>query len=107
MRFKIDENLPVAVAELCNELGHNTITVAEQSLGGKSDTEIATACRFEKRALVTLDVDFADIRTYPPEDFYGLIVLRLNNQAQPHVLEKPSGAFSLFYRKSHLSAVYG
>ena len=44
MRFKIDEDLPVEVAGLFNELGHNTITVAERSLGGKSDTEIVTAC---------------------------------------------------------------
>jgi hypothetical protein len=27
--------------------------------------------------VVTLDLDFADIRTYPPADYAGIIVLRL------------------------------
>ena len=56
-------------------------------MGSLTLRSLLHACRLEKRALFTVDVDFADIRNYPPEDFYGLIVLRLNNQAQPHVLE--------------------
>jgi hypothetical protein len=36
--------------------------------------------------LITLDVDFADIRAYPPADFPGLIVLRLRRQDKPYVL---------------------
>lgn len=30
-----------------------------------------------RRAIVTLDLDFADIRAYPPSDYAGIIVLRL------------------------------
>lgn len=37
--------------------------------------------------LVTLDMDFADIRTYPPADFPGLIALRLGRQDKPYVLD--------------------
>jgi hypothetical protein len=33
-------------------------------------------CLVEKRAIVTLDLDFADIRHYPPENSAGIIVLR-------------------------------
>jgi hypothetical protein len=36
---------------------------------------------------VTLDLDFADIRTYPPDEHPGLIVLRLARQDKPHVLD--------------------
>ena len=36
--------------------------------------------------LVTLDVDFSDIRAYPPKDHEGIIVLRVGNQSKPHVL---------------------
>ncbi len=36
---------------------------------------------------MTLDADFADIRSYPPHDFPGLIVLRLKRQDKIHVLE--------------------
>ena len=59
----------------------------QQDLGGKADTDIASICQRERRALVTLDMDFADIRTYPPKQFSGLIVLRLRRQDKPRVLE--------------------
>ena len=34
MKFKIDENLPVEVAELLREAGHDAATAIEQQLGG-------------------------------------------------------------------------
>lgn len=87
MRFKIDENLPVEIAEVLRLSGYDAATVLEQDLGGSSDAELAALCRQELRALVTLDMDFADIRTYPPPEFPGLIVLRLGRQDKPHVLD--------------------
>jgi predicted nuclease of predicted toxin-antitoxin system len=87
MEFKIDENLPVEAADLLRRVGYDAVTVLEQRLGGTSDARIASICREEKRVLVTLDTDFADIRVYPPALFAGLIVLRLNRQDKPHVLD--------------------
>jgi predicted nuclease of predicted toxin-antitoxin system len=76
-KFKVDENLPIEVAVLLAAAGHDACTVFEQQLVGASDTEIADACRHEARAILTLDVDFSDIRVYPPADYSGIIVLRL------------------------------
>ena len=47
---------------------------------------MANVCRDEWRALVTLDLDFSDIRTYPPDQYHGLLVLRPRRQAKPLVL---------------------
>ena len=66
MRFKVDENLPIEIAKLLRDAGHDALTVQEQRLGGGSDPDIAAVCKEENRALVTLDVDFGDIRSYPP-----------------------------------------
>jgi predicted nuclease of predicted toxin-antitoxin system len=87
MRFKVDENLPVEVAQLLQEAGHEAATVLDQHLGGKNDRTLATICQREARALVMLDLDFADIRTYPPADYAGMVVLRLQRQDKPHILE--------------------
>lgn len=62
------------------------MTVYEQNLGGHPDTEIADICRQETRALITLDLDFANIRAYPPSLYPGLVVLRLADQSRPSVL---------------------
>ena len=87
MRFKLDENLPAEAADLLREAGHDAATVLEQEMSGETDPNVAAACEREGRVLVTLDADFADIRTYPPEGYPGLVVLRLRRQDKPHVLD--------------------
>jgi predicted nuclease of predicted toxin-antitoxin system len=96
MKFKIDENLPVDVAQLLREAGHDVYSVHEQGLVGAKDQVLAEVCRSETRAMVTLDTHFADIRTYPPENYCGLIVLRLMHQDKPHVLEVMRRVLKLF-----------
>ena len=86
MRFKVDENLPVEVAELLRQHAHDALTVTDHQLNGQPDTHIADICRAEGRALVTLDLDFADIRNYPPDDSAGIIVLRPATQSIASVL---------------------
>lgn len=86
MRFKVDENLPVEAAEILRDSGHDAVTVLEQQLRGSADSHLAALCKQEGRALVTLDMDFADIRAYPPADLPGLILLRLARQDKPNVL---------------------
>jgi predicted nuclease of predicted toxin-antitoxin system len=87
VRFKVDENLPVEVAELLRGAGHDAATVAEQGVGGALDPDLATLVRGESRALLTLDQGFADIRSYPPKEYQGLVVLRLAQQDKVHVLQ--------------------
>lgn len=87
MKFKIDENLPVEVAQLLREAGYDTATVHDQNLVGEIDRTLAFVCQSEQRALITLDTDFADIRTYPPRQYSGLLVLRLKQQDKANVLK--------------------
>jgi predicted nuclease of predicted toxin-antitoxin system len=60
--------------------------VDEQRLVGSSDRHLSEICKAEGRILVTLDLDFADIRTYPPETYPGMVVMRLTRQDKLHVL---------------------
>jgi predicted nuclease of predicted toxin-antitoxin system len=80
MLFKVDENLPPFIAARLRDAGHEAVTVADQALSGASDEELAPRCKSEGRILVTLDLDFADIRAYPPGSCPGFVVLRLDGQ---------------------------
>lgn len=82
MQFKIDENMPIEIAEMLTNAGHDAKTVNEQQLQGVKDTVLINVCKNENRALVTLDTDFSDIRAYPPQEYSGIIVLRLGSQAR-------------------------
>ena len=86
MRFKVDENLPIEVAEILRTAGHDAATVNDEAASGASDPDLAALVRRERRALITLDVGFADIRSYPPAEYQGLVVLRLARQDKEHVL---------------------
>ena len=87
MKFKIDENLPIDVAVLLGQAGYDAATVIGQALGGSPDEDIALVCPREQRALVSIDMDFADIRAYPPQHYAGIIVLRLKQQDKLTVLQ--------------------
>lgn len=100
MKFKIDENLPVEVAELLRSQGYDALNVEEQKLAGECDSIIIEVCRQEERILVTLDLDFADIRAYPPQDFAGIMVLRVNRQDKPYLLSVFQGAISLMAQET-------
>jgi predicted nuclease of predicted toxin-antitoxin system len=76
MRAKLDENLPVEAAELLRTAGWECDTVYDEGLAGADDPEVAAACQAGARVLFTLDLDFADIRTYPPTEYVGIVVLR-------------------------------
>lgn len=83
LAFKVDENLPEDVAAALREAGHEAATVASQGLAGVEDARLTEVLRQEARVLVTLDVDFGDIRTYPPEEHPGIVVLRVAKQDKP------------------------
>jgi predicted nuclease of predicted toxin-antitoxin system len=80
VKFKIDENLPQEFAELLCKASHDAESVFDEGLVGEADSTIIDVCKIEERCLITLDLDFSDMRTYPPSDLPGLIVLRLRNQ---------------------------
>lgn len=85
-KFKFDENLPAEACADFRAAGHDAVTVLDQNLGGRPDSDLALHCQHEARAIITLDMGFADIRAYPPADYSGIIVLRPARQDKPHLL---------------------
>lgn len=71
------------------------MTVLAQHMQGQNDSRILQACRREDRVLVTLDLDFADMRAYPPRDHPGFILLRVRTQDKPHILHVFERAIAL------------
>ncbi len=86
MNFKVDENLPEEVSTLLGGAGYEADTVADEGLSGVDDRIISEVCRSERRVLVTLDLDFANVLAYPPEEHCGIIVLRTKSQDKRTIL---------------------
>ncbi len=77
MRLKLDENLGVRTARIFAEAGHDVATVAGQGLAGFTDADLLAVCVAEGRALITLDMDFANPLRFDPAITAGIAVLRV------------------------------
>ncbi len=95
LSFKLDENLPDEALNVFSQAGHRAETALGERLGGSKDQKLLEACVAEGRVLITLDLDFSDIRTYPPADHCGIWVLRPQRQSIGRVLELVAGALRL------------
>jgi predicted nuclease of predicted toxin-antitoxin system len=105
MRAKLDENLPVEAAELLRAAGWECDTVDEEGLAGADDPIVAARCQAEARVLFTLDLDFADIRAYPPNEYVGIVVLRPVKPSRRQTLELVSRVLPVFRGMERASAV--
>jgi predicted nuclease of predicted toxin-antitoxin system len=87
MRAKFDENLPGEATDLLRAAGWECDSVYDEGLAGADDSEVAAACQAGARVLFTLDLDFADIRAYPPSEYVGIVVLRPREPSRRQALE--------------------
>ena len=75
MRFLLDANMPRSAADLLGRCGHDAVHVRDTALKDAPDERIAHFASKEQRAVVTRDLDFADVRRYAPEGSQGYLVL--------------------------------
>lgn len=77
LKLLLDEDISPRVAVNLRHLGYDTIHLRDVGMKGSKDSQVIAYARDSGRCLVTLDADFADIRSYPPGSHYGIIRLRL------------------------------
>jgi predicted nuclease of predicted toxin-antitoxin system len=76
VRLKLDENLSRHLLPALRSLGHEVTTAAGEGLLSRPDTEVAAAAKNVGRMLLTLDVEFGDLRKYPPGTHPGVVLFR-------------------------------
>ena len=72
LKIKLDEHLSGYMKAALEQEGHDTATVADEGLLGKNDAEVGGAAGREGRMLLTLDLEFADLRKHPPGSHPGV-----------------------------------
>lgn len=80
MRLKLDENLGIRWRDRLRVAGHDVDTVGEEGLKGAEDASVLEAAIEARRALVTLDLDFANPLRFPPHETHGIAVLRVKDR---------------------------
>jgi predicted nuclease of predicted toxin-antitoxin system len=81
MRILLDANMPRSAVSLLQSHGHAVEHARDIGLGNVPDAQIATRAIETGAVLMTRDLDFADIRRYPPPGHPGIVVLRMADDA--------------------------
>jgi len=87
MRFLIDENLPKDLVHVLGQRGHDVRHALDDLQAGALDNVVFAHAQTEQRILVTCDLDFSDIRLYPPGQHEGIILMRVEPQSTPHFID--------------------
>ncbi|MBN2541738.1 DUF5615 family PIN-like protein [bacterium] len=87
MKFKLDENFSKRMSSILKNSGYEVTTVREEDLQGCSDDELYKKCSKDKMCLVTLDLDFANVLRFPPQEVYGIVVIRVPRNPTLRILE--------------------
>jgi predicted nuclease of predicted toxin-antitoxin system len=88
MKIKLDENLPLRLAALLGDLGHDVHSLHDESLLGHADMEIWDRTQKESRFLITQDLDFLDLRQFAPGSHHGILLVRLRSPNRRDLIER-------------------
>jgi len=77
--FLADECVYQETIDFLRSRGFDVVRVQDLGLGGASDREVFTKAQELNLVLLTNDLGFSDIRSYPPSGHRGIIVLRLRD----------------------------
>lgn len=76
MKLKLDENLSRHLKQPLRSLRHDVATAAEEGLLSQPDVAVAAAAKAEERILLTLELEFGDLRKFPPGSHPGIVLFR-------------------------------
>jgi predicted nuclease of predicted toxin-antitoxin system len=77
VRFLLDANMPRSSIGVIESRGHVAEHASAVGLGDVDDATLLRYARNSSAILVTRDLDFADVRRYPPAEQAGIVVVRV------------------------------
>src|SRR5476649_95669 len=85
--------MPRSAVKLLRDAGYEAIDIRETPLRGAKDWQIAAHIKKEGYCLVTGDYDFADIRSYPPKEYAGIVIINAGKDATATMICELIGEF--------------
>jgi len=103
MKIKLDENISRHLKIVVNQKGHEAITVEDEGLLGRTDVEVGAVAKSEGRMLFTLDVEFSNLRKFPPGSHPGIVLFRPQSMGPLSV----NRFVTQFLERTDLTSLYG
>lgn len=100
MRFLIDENIFPLITSYIRKFGHDVKTAQESGLIKSPDDKIVDLAIKEKRTIITFDKHFGDILRYPPQNLFGIILIRIHPPILDHIFHAIDNLFKVYQADS-------
>ena len=86
LRFFADHCVSNFIIETLREAGHDVLRLKDHIPTDSPDSVVISKAQERDAILISLNGDFADIVTYPPEKYKGIIALQVRNH--PEVIQQ-------------------
>jgi len=82
LRFFADHCIPNLVLKTIRDAGHEVLRLKEHAPSDSPDTTVISKAQELECILISLNGDFADIVTYPPQNYKGILALQVRNHPE-------------------------
>ena len=82
MRFFVDHCIPMFVVKYLQDAGHEVLRLKDHITPDSSDPVAMAKAQELNSILISLNGDFADIITYPPAKYKGIIAIQVRNHPE-------------------------
>jgi len=86
VKFLLDQNISPRVTRYLAEQGHDVHDTRGLRMYSASDDQLWDLAVSEERFFITFDLDFSDLRKYPPSQNCGTIVFRTRSTTSATVI---------------------
>lgn len=105
LRLFADHCVPGSVIQTLQGAGHEVLRLRDHIPADSSDQLVISKAQEEGAILLSLNGDFADIVTYPPARYQGIVALQVRNHPEiiPQLLERLMAYLSAHDDMEHYS----
>jgi predicted nuclease of predicted toxin-antitoxin system len=82
LRFFLDHCVPTSIVQALRDAGQDVLILREHIPPDSDDVAVITKAQELGAILISLNGDFADITTYPPSRYTGIIALQVRNHPE-------------------------
>jgi predicted nuclease of predicted toxin-antitoxin system len=94
LRLLADHCISREIIDAIREMGHDVVRLKEVLAPDSPDAAVIAKAKEIDSVLISLNGDFADIITYPPEAYEGIITLQVRNH--PEIIPQLIGRLRLY-----------
>lgn len=96
LKIFIDHCVPYSVTQILRSADHEALLLGDHLPIDSPDDVVIAKAQELSAVLVSINGDFADIVTYPPADYQGIISLQLRNHPEviPQLMQRLTGYLS-------------